>query len=248
MATVNDVATEHHRSVASRIKHLERMPAEEARHRAAYVANMEEKAPASGEGRSLVMGHAARLLAALPVKEYLDRLASLHELANEMQGSDASDVQSAITEVKSQNAYIPGLVAACDARLMGEVPAWDECDLNEVLGIAQKSSPAKRESALDAAIRKATSQLKEKEDALRAELYAYEAQVIKDYRAANIPVPAHLRAAERRMNEPKAEKLRQAAAEYRRIADDINEPELARYYMAKSAEAEAKAEALKEGV
>jgi hypothetical protein len=73
MAKLSDIPAEL-RSTASRIKFLESMPAEEVRHRAAYCAAMEERAPATGEGRQLVMAHAARLLNALPVGEYLDKL------------------------------------------------------------------------------------------------------------------------------------------------------------------------------
>jgi hypothetical protein len=51
MATLADVATEH-RSVAGRIKDLDKLPAEEARHRAAHVHQLERDSPLSGKAKS----------------------------------------------------------------------------------------------------------------------------------------------------------------------------------------------------
>ncbi len=68
--------------------------------------------------------------------------------------------------------------------------------------------------------------LQEKEDALRAELDAWEMKIAKDYKDAGLPVPAHLRAAERRLDAPEVKKLESAAAQFGTIADDVNEQEL----------------------
>lgn len=144
MATLDDVAPEH-RSVASRIKHLDKLPAEEARHRAAHVYRLEKNSPLTGEGQRLTLAHTSRILSSPPVGEYLAQLKHYNDLANQMGNGDgdilsnpAHQMRNAAADLKAKCQFPPGLVEACEQRLLGKNPAgWDECDLDAVLGIGQ---------------------------------------------------------------------------------------------------------------
>ena len=124
MATLNDIPAEH-RSTASRIKHLDRMPAAEAIHRAKHVRSLEEKAAPTGEIRDLTFAHTSRLLSTIPVKEYLERIAHLNELAAQLPGGidgAGHEARQAAFKLKADNTYPPGLVEACGKRLLGKEP------------------------------------------------------------------------------------------------------------------------------
>lgn len=135
MAKLTDLPKEL-RLTASRMKHLERMPAEEARHRAGHIQGLEQRSPVTGEYQQLVLAHTSRLLASLPVAEYLASIRHLNEMASASPGggidSPAHGFRAAASKLKSEHVYPPGLVDACERRLLGKDPMF-EADIDAIL-------------------------------------------------------------------------------------------------------------------
>lgn len=260
MAKVTDLPAEH-RSVASRMPHLERMPAEEARHRAAHVARLEEHAPMTGEGRTLAMGHATRLLQAIPVREYLDQLASYHEAASalphhpapgEIGLGPAGEMMRAGTEFKQAHVYVPGLVDACDRRLTGKEPNFDGCDIDAVLGIGETekaTAPRRGASPVEKAVHSATADLDRRIANLRKDINAYKAQIAADYKAANRPLPRDfLSSPEQHPDMPELSDLEASAEKFRDMAKGVSEHDLSEVYMKQARDCEEKAARLRSAI
>jgi hypothetical protein len=255
MAELNKIPAEH-RSVASRMPHLERMSAEEARHRAAHVARLEERAPMTGEGRTLAMGHAQRLLDAIPVREYLDQLQTYHEMADAMPNQarpgelfgPASEMRTAGNEFKQKHIYVPGLVDACNRRLLGKEPEYD-CDIDAVLGIgqAEKATAGRRNAtSLEKAVNIATADLDDRIANLRKAIDAEKARIAKAYADANQPLPRGFLPSP--SQHPDAGKLRELEAEaekFRDMANSVSEHDLRAHYRAEAEDYEDRAAKLR---
>lgn len=142
MAKPSDVPKEH-RAIAEAFKHLESMPAEEARFRAGHIYKLEQRCPTTGELRDITLAYTARLAAALPVGEYMTQIRHLNLLAAEMPGtginSPAHDCHEAVADLKAENVYAPGLVRACERFLEGQEPLFDECDIGAVTGVRREN-------------------------------------------------------------------------------------------------------------
>lgn len=141
MAKVTDVPREH-RDIAGRFKHLDSMPAEEARHRARHIHELEQRCPTTGELRDLTFAHVARLASALPVAEYFSQIENLNQLAAELPGtgidSARHDAYRAVDQIRQDNIYGPGLLAACERYLTGKDAQFDDCDIAAVLGATEE--------------------------------------------------------------------------------------------------------------
>jgi hypothetical protein len=264
MAKISDIPAEH-RSVASRMKHLETMPAEEARHRAAHVARLEEKTPLTGEGRALMQAHSSRILRSLPVAEYLAKLKHYHETANAMPGggidSPAHELRAAAAKLRGENQFPPGLVSACEERLLGKSPEYD-CDLDAVLGIGQAEKDSTNlpelsgrtpiEKAVNeamASLDRKTSGLRKEINAFKTELNAYKAQIAADYIRAKQPIPSgFLTSPEQHPSMPELRELEASAQKYRDMANGIGEAELSEHYMSQARDYEDKAARLRRAI
>jgi hypothetical protein len=113
------------------------MTAEEARHRAAHIHQLEERSPLTGELQSLTLAHTKRLADALSVRDFLASLRHLDELAAQMPGhtidSPWHDCQQAISDLRAENLFAPGLLAACEEFLAGKEPLYP-ADICAILG------------------------------------------------------------------------------------------------------------------
>jgi len=257
MANLEDIR-EDHRSVASRMKHLETMPAEEARHRAAHVARLEEKAPLTGEGRDLMRAHASRMLRSLPVGEYLAKLKHYHETANAMPGgsidSPAHELRAAAAKLRGDNQYPPGLVNACEERLLGKSPEYD-CDLDAVLDIGQaekaKAGAPHRSGAttLQKAVQSATAPLDERISDLRKAINAEKARIANAYVAAKQRPPAgFMTSPEQHPDAGKLRELEASAEHYRDKASAVSEQDLSTFYRAEAEDYEDRAAKLRAAI
>ena len=139
MARLTDVPKEH-RDVASRFKHLERMPAEEARHRAAHIHHLENRCPLTGDLREITLAHTSRLAESLPVGEYLAQLRHLNEMTDQMPAtgidSPRYDFLRAADQLRAANTYPPGFVRACEEWMQGrrEPAMYPDCNIGAVVG------------------------------------------------------------------------------------------------------------------
>jgi hypothetical protein len=119
------------------------MAAEELRHRAAYAYHVESGAPVTGEAKTALMALSSKILRSIPVAEYIANRKRLLELAADAPNgfdSPGHDYRRAAAEIKAANHYVPGLVDACDRRLVGKDPGYPEADINAILGVAPKRS------------------------------------------------------------------------------------------------------------
>ena len=255
MAALNDIPEEL-RSVASRMPHLEAMPAEEARHRAAHISRIEETAPMTAEGAALARAHARMLLEAPPVAEYLDKIAWYHDMAHEMShqtapdefSSDSGQMRAAGTKYQKAHMYAPGLLRACEERRLGREPAYDECDIDSVLGLKAEKATVGRRSAtsLEKAVQSATTDLDERISDLRKELNAYKAQIAADYVAANKPVPpGFLSSPQQHPDAGKLRDLEASAEHYGDKANAVTEHDLSAFYRAEAEDYEDRASKLR---
>jgi hypothetical protein len=140
MAKLTDLP-KHLRNTASGFKWIDSMPAEEARHRAAHIHQLEQRCPATGELQTLTFAHTKRLADALPVAEYLRQLRHLHEMADQLPGTIDSaryDFLRAAGQLKAGNMFIPGLVRSCEMFLEGREHFFEGADISGVCGAAEE--------------------------------------------------------------------------------------------------------------
>jgi hypothetical protein len=253
VAKLEDIPAEH-RGNAARMRHADSMPVEEIVHRSKHVSSLESKAPMTGEARNLVFAHTSRLLSALPVREYLDRVGHLNELAGQLPaGIDGAghDARQAAFKVKADNTYAPGLVHACEQRRLGKTAPFDGADIDAILGLETQKATAPKapRDPIAKAVAEALKGLDAKERQLRKEINDWKAKMAADYISAGLPVPKHLNVPpEMHPNAPAAARLERQAEEYRRTAESLSEPELRMHFMAKAKAAEEEAEEIKRGI
>jgi hypothetical protein len=136
-----------HRSTAEMVpeKIRARMTSEELRHRAAYCHRI-ESGPQTGDAKRALFALSRKILRSIPIREYIESRAKFHQLAADAPSginSPAFEFRSAAAKLKADNAYPPGLEAACERRLLGKEPGYPEADVDQILGLPARDMRSK---------------------------------------------------------------------------------------------------------
>jgi hypothetical protein len=260
MAKPTSVPAEH-RSHAERVPEdiRDRLTDEELIHRSQYAAHLYDTAPHGEAGRAM-MRHADRILRALPLAELIERRKELYEAADSMRNaSDASDIHRAIAKLDKDNVYPSGMREAGEKIVHNGLAAnYPDADLHAILGReAEKAKAPKLSGAtpVEKALRDTASlsagyaDVKRRTDDLRKEINAYKAKIVKDYQAANMPIPpGFLSSPEQHPDMPRLRELEKSAEKYRDMANGITEHDLSEHYMNQARDYEDRAARLRSAI
>jgi hypothetical protein len=208
----------------------------------------------TGEGGQVMRTHAQRLLDSLPIREFIDRHKQLLDIANSLPAggidSPSHEMRQAARKLEQEQEYAPGLLRACEHRLLGQEHSYDECDLDLVLGLkaekAMVAAPRSNSDAIAKSVKDAMAAHDKRLQDLRKEIDDYKAQIAADYAKAGKPIPVSLNVAkEQHPDTPRIRELESEASRLRTKAAGISEEDLAAYYLSKASECEGKAAELR---